>query len=423
MNTIYPLQRKFGILAPILENTIILVFIKGLTGIARAILFLLIAKKFGLHDFGRFSLVYSFVELFKMGSDIGVDTVLIRRFSADQEGSQSLLGHSLILKIMLATAGYITSLLGFSLFYPNFEGTALLLILSLSIYTSLLTNLFNVYFQASLEMVEILPGHMISAILYIALTLLGLYQGWPLAALVLIIPLTEGINLLVTYRIYRQKASLKLRLNRRIIQLLLKESFPVGLSVLMIVLYMRMDIFLLGWYQEARAVGEYAAAFRITEPFMLIFSSLSLSLYASFSKPSVQLQRTETKRMILNVLGITLLSSLGLAVLLSLFSRDLMSYFTDQYHDSAEVLMILSGAIIFKALNTQLTAMIHSQGKYSVITRIALTNLFINIAMGLFLIPRYGSVGAAISVVITEAINTAIQSFCLSRFLRKAAIA
>lgn len=413
MNTFRAVLGKSSTLSAIVENTIVMVFLKGGAGIARVILFLLIAKRFGPSEFGLFSLVYAFVEISKVASDLGIDTVLIRNFSRQQDHPEILIGNALIVKCLFATCGYLIALFSFSLIYTTLNGRPLLLILATTIYTTLLINLFNVYFQAKLRLIEVALSHVISALSYVFLTLLVLYGGGSLLMICLIVPLAELVNLIILFKIYRRHGSVRLQFHPAVVRDLIRESLPVGLAGMMIVLYMRIDQLLLGRYQDARAVGEYAAAFRITEPFMLIFTSLSLSLYASLSGPSAGFFQRRSREIISRVLIFTFLSTFSIACLLSLFSRSIISLVMEPSDLASIALIVLSGSIVFKSMNAMLTSVINSLGKYRVITAVAAGNLLTASIIGFILIPRYSMIGAAITIVVTEAINTAIQSLYL----------
>lgn len=411
------MQNGSSSLLLIIKNTGSTVFVKGIIGVARVVLLLLIARKFGPADFGRLSLALSVVALFRVSADLGIDTVLIRQFSINKIPVSKLLSNGLVLKLGTGTAGYIASALFFWTVYSTMEALDLLFVLSTTIYTTLLINAFVSYYQAKLRMADILASHVISAVVYVLLTLLGLSMDWSLVALCLIMPVSELFNFYLINRTYRKSFSLSFSFDRKMVRLLLSEGLPVALSNMMVVTYMRLDQLMLGWFKGETAVGEYAAAFRITEPFMLIFTSLSLSLYASlsedFSDPQGKRGSTAFK-----VIGPTMIATLAIASLLSLLSKDLMSLISKAYFHSAEVLMILSWSILFKAVNAQLTAVINSRGLYKVITLTALANLLVNIALNLLLIPRYGTIGAAVAVLITESINTIVQSSYVATLLK-----
>jgi len=423
MNTFLAIFRKSGALSAIVENAVVMVFLKGLAGIARVGLFLLVARRFGPSAFGLFSLIYAFVEIFRVVSDFGLDTILIRSLARQQNRSEVLLGNALTLKCLLSTCGYLIAIFSFSLLYPTFDGRPLLFILTTTIYTTLVINLFNTYFQAKLRLIEVALGHIISALSYIVLTLLVLSGEGSLLMVCLIVPLTELANVIILWQIYRQHGSIRLQFQWVVVRELIVESLPVGLSAAMIVLYMRMDQLLLGWYQDTRSVGEYAAAFRMTEPFMLIFTSLSLSLYASLSAPSTDFSQRKSRKIISRVLIFTFVSTFLIACLLSFSSRSIIGLVMEPSPAATVTLMILSGSIVFKSINAMLTGVINSLGKYRVITAVAAGNLLVNVLLCFMLIPRYSMIGAAISVVATEVINTSIQSFYIYRLGGRASVA
>lgn len=394
----------------IVRNTASTIVIRGLFGITRILLLLLIAKRFGPEDFGRLSLVLSLVEIVRVFADFGVDIVTIRRFSLNRLLSERLLGNALSLKLISATAGYVASIVVFWLVYHNPEGLELLLIVGTSLYTSLLMNAFVSYFQANLTMSSIIISSLASAISYISLTVIGLYNGWSLIYLSAIIPVSELINLLMTATIYGRISSVVLRLDKRIILSLLKEGLPVAIGGIAVVVYSRLDNLMLGWFLGERGVGQYAASFRITEPFSLIFSSLSLSLFASMSRIGKSSDSTDARKTIFNVVAAVSSLSLVAAIFISIFSKSILGLISHEYAASVIVLQILSFSMVFKAVNAQLTAFINSRGMFSLITLIAFINLAINVAMNLLMIPIYGIMGAAIAVIVTEALNTVIQS-------------
>jgi O-antigen/teichoic acid export membrane protein len=233
-----------------------------------------------------------------------------------------------------------------------------------------------------------------------------------------IIPASEMINLLITSSVYRRISFVRLRFNKRIVLSLMRESAPVAIGGIAVVLYLRLDSLFVGLFLNEESVGVYSAGYRFTEPFMLVFSSLSLSIYASLSKykkNDISIKAGQTMfRLLATVIG---LSSAG-AFLLSFFAVRLLAMISPQYNDAVTVLRILSLSIVFKAVNAQLTAMINSRGKFSIITVIAIINLTINIVLNLLMIPKYGIIGAAIAVTATEGVNTLMQIVCIQYYVK-----
>jgi len=407
-------DRFGGNFPKVIKNTSATIFIIGCFGIARILLLLLIARKFGPNDFGALSLALSFVEIFKVVADFGVDTVILRRFVINRLLSERLLGNALTLKILSATIAYIITNILCWLIYKNASACQLLLIIAASLYTTLFVNAFVSYFQANLNTVNIIAPNVISMLIYAALTLFGFYFNWSLIALVFIIPLSELINLLATAKVYSSMSSIRLCLDKKIVWSIVRDSLPVGIAGIIVVLYSRLDILMIGWFMGQKQVGEYAFAYRMTEPFLLLFSSLSISVYAFFSGFSKPADLLKVRQKIMQVMTPVVIVSGACALALSLSAKWVTKLISNQYGESAGVLPVLAWAIVFKAVNAQLTAFINSKGKYRFITVVAVNNLIINVILNLLLIPGFGLRGAALAVVLTEAINTVIQSGCIA---------
>jgi O-antigen/teichoic acid export membrane protein len=181
---------------------------------------------------------------------------------------------------------------------------------------------------------------------------------------------------------------------------------------------MRLDNLLVGLFLNEESVGVYAAAYRFTEPFMLVFSSLSLSIYASLSQYGKNNISKKAGQTMFRILATVIVLSSAAALLISLFAVRLLAMISPEYNNAVAVLRILSLSIVFKAVNAQFTAMINSRGRFGIITIIALTNLTINIALNLLMIPGYGIIGAAIAVTTTEGINSILQLLCIRYYVK-----
>lgn len=397
----------------VIRNTGATIFIRGCFGIARIFLLLVIAKKFGPADFGALSLALSFSEIFKVVADFGVDTVLLRRFVVNKALSARLLGNGLTLKLLSATAAYFIANAVCWLLYKNVGAFHLLLIIAASLYTTLLVNAFVSYFQANLNSASIVVPNAASTIVYILLTVFGVHAGWSLGLLAAIIPFCELINLAATARVFSMASSLRMRFDKKIIWSIIIGSVPVGVAGIVVVIYSRLDVLMIEWFLGQKQLGEYAFAYRLTEPFLLLFSSLSISIYAFFSGMSRSSDIAAIKQKMIKVIVPVAIAGILCAAGLSISANWLTSLVSDKYAGAGSVLPVLAFAIVFKALNAQLTALINSGGKYKYITYIALNNLAINVILNLLLIPAAGIKGAAFAAVSTEAINTVVQSVCV----------
>jgi O-antigen/teichoic acid export membrane protein len=397
-------------LLPLARNTGATVLARGLPGLTRLVLLILIARAFGPDAFGRLALALTLIEVVRVLADLGTDSVTIRRFSQDRSGSGALLANVMGLKLVTATVGYILCLVTYLLFYPSGTGIGVVLVAAASLYTGLLLNALSSYFQANLTMARVLLASVISSAVYLAGTLYGIHAGWPLFAVVAVIPLAELVNLAWALTVIEMDRRPRPRFDRAVLVSLLRESLPAAIGGIAVVLYSRTDNLFLGWFVGDRGLGEYAVAFRLTEPFLLLCSSFSLSLYATLSEHATATSPERLGRTLRS--GLAIAGSIGVfsGVLLTLVARPLLGWISPEYAASAHILQFLAWSILFKGINAQLTAYISSRGRFRQLTLITLIDLGANLFLNVLLVPRFGAIGAALAVLATEGMNTLMQA-------------
>jgi O-antigen/teichoic acid export membrane protein len=96
--------------------------------------------------------------------------------------------------------------------------------------------------------------------------------------------------------------------------------------------------------------------------------------------------------------------------------RPLLPIFSQEYAESGTVLLILSFVLLFKALNTQMTAILNSMEKFRIVSGITFINLVASFLLNVIFISHYGIVGAAMAVVGTECINSLFQGGSLAYY-------
>jgi O-antigen/teichoic acid export membrane protein len=259
-------------------------------------------------------------------------------------------------------------------------------------------------------MEKIIRAHLIGYGCYLAFSVIAILFRTSLILLMGIIPLTEGIILFLLIRRYTYNAPLRIRINIPFIRRLLSESIYVGLAGIAVVIYLRLDNVMISRILDLKSVGQYAFAYRLTEPFSLLFSSFGISLYASLSsflsiEAKVQERFVYAKKYLLGMLVVACVGILGYVLAV----RPLLPMFSAEYAASGQVLLILSFVLIFKALNTQLTAILNSMGKFRIVSGITFINLVTSFILNFIFIPHFGIVGAAMAVVGTEFVNSLFQ--------------
>jgi O-antigen/teichoic acid export membrane protein len=89
--------------------------------------------------------------------------------------------------------------------------------------------------------------------------------------------------------------------------------------------------------------------------------------------------------------------------------------FLQNYIQAIPVLETLAVTLIFRVVNIPLNNTVLAFGQFTLITYVALLNLAIISILLFYCVPTYGIQGAAISLLVGEAINTAIHLVIINR--------
>jgi len=185
---------------------------------------------------------------------------------------------------------------------------------------------------------------------------------------------------------------------------LLKESWPLILSGLTVMIYMRIDQIMLGQMVGDKAVGLYSAATRISEVWyfipMAIASSVSPAIYAA-KEVSEALYYQRIKQLI----RMLVLISLVISVPMSFMSSTLITIlFGNGYSEAGKILAIHIWASLFVFMGVATSPWFIAEGLTEFSFHRTLIGAVVNVVLNFLLIPSYGGIGAAIATVIAYAI-------------------
>jgi PST family polysaccharide transporter len=217
--------------------------------------------------------------------------------------------------------------------------------------------------------------------------------------------LVGEIGLVISYLLYR-------RLVQRWIwdatqaKSLMKESWPLLISGVMIMVYMRTDQVLLGRLSSMEAVGNYTAAIRFSEiwysiPVIVTTSVMPRLLRTRDADPNRYYSRLQTfyQSMIL----VSVIVTAGTLLLGPLMIR---LFYGDKYASAGTILSIHIWTGIFVAVGCiGGQQYVHEKITSTTVQRTAL-GAIANLVLNLLLIPRWGAVGSAMATLVAQALGS-----------------
>ncbi len=348
-------------------------------------------------------------------TDLGMQLIVTREIARDEQAAARLAGIGLALKLLFAL-GAVGLLLPISLQRPADSAFATF-VLGLSVIAASFAEYFGYVFRG-LRRVEF------DAALTLLQRLLVFVFG--IAALLLLasvdgVAIAYGLGgaaaaLLGYLWLRRRFFTPALTAQRSEVGALLRQALPLGGAILFSIVYTRTSIFLLDALNNSTSVGEYGVALRLTEPLALIPAAIMAAVFPALTHELAQRGYAATRALRLKTIGWLALAGSAIALGGWFLGPWLIRFlYRDQYTGSLLPLQILALAALPTFLNYALTHFLVAvrQQRLNLVFNIVI--FFVNLALCLWLIPRFGPGGAALSTVLSEALLLALCSLALSR--------
>jgi len=194
---------------------------------------------------------------------------------------------------------------------------------------------------------------------------------------------------------------------------LLAESWPLALSGIAVIIYMKSGQIMIGNLLGNAGVGVFSAGIRIPEVFYFIPSVLASSMLPGLLTAQKQ-GAAAYELATLRFMRLNALLSISLALVLSIGSGlAVVILYGKAFASAAPVMAIYSWTLIFVFMGVARGQFLLNDRRTLTSFAFSMTGLALNLALSFWLIPRYKVTGAAIASVATQALATIALSFVL----------
>ena len=366
-----------------------------------------VARALGVENFGLYSTILSFVQLFEFLTDFGLNRTLLKFGSTDLTKAQISLGNALFIKSVLVVPTLaLLTLVGFLSGYRNEEIIILELFaigLIFDSYGTIFSSIRRILGNFKLiSFFRILKTAINLLIIIIALSVKNsvLSLAFANAILNLIIFIVSLINTLLL---------LKPKLKLSLIKDFFKDSIIFSLSDFFLNIYSRISIVLLSFFNNLHSVGIFSAAIRFTRianlfPTQVRFALLP-TLYRIFEDTE---QKTEgkdqkTKRVFLIILKYMTIFATPFVIFIYFFSGQIVHLiFGSKYDSSMPLVQLFSLFIYLRFIETPFGLFYIAMNKHKKMVYFQGFTSILNIILNLILIPLYSTYGACAATLISE---------------------
>lgn len=373
-----------------------------------------VARYLGPSQYGLMSYVVSFISIFSIIADFGLDNIEIREIAKPNSDKNVIIGTAFTLRLSLAIFAFLAIGVDLLISHKDTETTVMICIYSLIILFKS-CNVIRNYFTAIVKNKYVVISEIVRSIIMTAVKVVLLLVKAPLiffvAALMMDFAVVAG-GYITSYK----NTVGRLRdwtFDKNVAKYLLKESFPLLLSGAAIVIYQKIDQVIIKNLLDNESVGYFSVAIKFAEFILFIPMTMSQTIAPLLVKDFESDKERYKIRSQFFVDSIVWIS-IGCAIFVSCFSYYLIKYtFGSQYMAAVPVLQIMAFKTVGTALSNTSGQLIIIEGKQK---WAAIRNLFacvICVSFNYLLIPKYGIIGSAWTTIITVAFSGFLGNFII----------
>lgn len=362
-----------------------------------------VARYLGPEQFGIFSYVLAFTTIFGGIAKLGLDGIFVRELIHQPKLQNTYMGTAFWLKVIGAVM--VTFFMACIVPFTSNDATTNLYIFIIA--GGLFFQGFEViefYFQSQVlaKLISICKVIQLifSSIIKVCLVLIQADLFWFVCVTSLDM-FSLAFSYFIAYRI-KGNASFFKCFDVEIAKKLLKDSWMLVFSSLVVMIYMRIDQIMIKEMLGDYEVGIYSAAVKLSEAFYFIPVLLTASVFPAIinaRKESAALYQKRMQRLYAFLIWLAIIVALPMTLL---SERLIMLLYGEAYLPAGQVLMIHIWAAVFVFMGVAFSKYLLAENLQKIAFQRTLLGAIANVCLNFILIPKYGLKGAAIATLLAQ---------------------
>lgn len=376
-----------------------------------------IARYFGPELFGKYNFANSIVVLFGTILPLGSEAILIRELVKNLNKNNELLSFSFYLHLFSGILFFFASV--FSLYVLKHNDVTTIQI-GYILSFSLLFRFFSVpryFFEARTEIKYIVYIENTLFFLFSCFRIGFLYFNFNILFFIYSFLLESIFSFLLIFFFYCNRHGFTILKSPDFFKwsYLVKDSFPIFVSSLSVVLYMKIDQLMIGIILGDSAVGIYSVAVKLSE----FWYFLPLGISSSFYPTLIEFKNTAVdkyRETLQNLHIILFVIAFSMAIIVQIGGVLIVEFlYGKQFILAADVLQIYIWSGIFVFLGVAGSNYYIIENMQSLVLLKSVIGLFVNIILNIIWIPKFGINGAAGATLVSQIISAMLIPLIFKR--------
>jgi O-antigen/teichoic acid export membrane protein len=261
-------------------------------------------------------------------------------------------------------------------------------------------------------------GEFFGKVVQLAVVIVAVKGNFGFLAVVSSLLLSMLTSFAVVYLWSRKYATFQLQFDFSAWKSFLKESYPVGISAIVVFAYFKLDTILLSILKTSADVGIYNAAYKVVEN-IAFFPAMFVGLVMPIMSRFIFHEREKFEKVADSTFKVFLILTIPLIIGVVFLAKDVIGLIGgSNFGESVLVLKILSFAMAFLFFGNFFTNVIIAGNMQKKLMAILAFCAAFNISLNLYLIPRYSYIGAAVTSSLTELLVVILSGAACWRLLK-----
>jgi len=385
----------------------------------------LVARYLGPEQFGQLSFAHALVGMFAAVAGLGLQSIVVRDIVRDPAGVPVTLGTAAVLQLAGGLLAYL--LLLATIVYLRPDDALSRTIVAILGATLLLKagEVAGYWFESQVQSKYTVWVQNGVFLVFAAVKVALILAQAPLVAFVwaTLVEAAMVVCILVVVMNRMGQVASKMRVSIERAKTLVKDSWPLVLSGVAIMIYMKIDQIMLGEMVGDEAVGIYSAAVRLSEVWYFIPVAIASSLF-----PSLLETRRKNKALyherLQRLYDLMVIISVAIALPMTVLAKPVVMVLYGSAYLGADVVFaihIWTGVFVF--LGVASAKWFLAEDHQVLALKRALLGAGVNVGLNFLLIPKFGATGAAIatlsSYAVADYLADMLQSETRSMFIMK----
>jgi O-antigen/teichoic acid export membrane protein len=366
----------------------------------------------GARQYGILNYPPALVAFFLAVAALGLDGFVTRELLNDPEKKDTLLGTSFCMRLIAGCAViplvYVAYTVANHLKSLETPFYYVFIVAFTAVIQSI--NIIDSFFQAKVQAKKIMyinvSGNIVSAIVKLSFILLKLPLIWFVYSLVFDAALIAA-GYVISYLNSGNRIS-RWKFDPSVASYLIKHSWPLAFSAILVSLYMKIDQVMIPIYLKTGELGIYSTVANLSESWYFIAVAIVTSVF-----PAIMHARNTDpiryKKRLQNMYDLMVVISISIAIFMTFASKFIyhIAYAKHpEFWPGAPVLAVHVWAGIFVFLGSASGQYLIAEGYTTMSMLRTGVGAIVNIVLNIFLLPRYGILGAAYATLAAYGIAT-----------------